>query len=96
MKAWNSHLLSLLFIPLLVLGANSTFAAQRPNVIIVMTDDQGYPELSAHGNPVLQTPHLDRLHEENRWLHTKGPQIRTFTTLEAAIRVTACPRFRIV
>ena len=65
MKAWNSHLLCLLFIPLLALGANSTFAAQRPNVIIVMTDDQGYPELSAHGNPVLQTPHLDRLHEES-------------------------------
>jgi len=33
----------------------------RPNVIVVMTDDQGYPELSAHGNPVLQTPNLDRL-----------------------------------
>ena len=28
--------------------------AERPNVVIVMTDDQGYPEVSAHGNPVLQ------------------------------------------
>jgi len=35
--------------------------AERPNVIVVMTDDQGYPELSVHGNPVLQTPHLDSL-----------------------------------
>ena len=26
-------------------------ANERPNVVIVMTDDQGYPEVSAHGNP---------------------------------------------
>jgi arylsulfatase A-like enzyme len=32
-----------------------------PNVIIVMTDDQGYGDLSAHGNPVLRTPKLDQL-----------------------------------
>jgi arylsulfatase A-like enzyme len=25
-----------------------------------MTDDQGYPELSIHGNPILKTPNLDR------------------------------------
>ncbi|MFL2905115.1 MAG: arylsulfatase [Limisphaerales bacterium] len=39
--------------------------AQPPNVIIVMTDDQGYPELSVHGNPILQTPNLDRLHGQS-------------------------------
>ncbi len=33
----------------------------QPNVIIVMTDDQGYGELSCHGNPVLSTPNLDSL-----------------------------------
>ncbi len=32
------------------------------NVIIVMTDDQGYGELSCHGNPVLKTPEIDRLY----------------------------------
>ena len=37
----------------------------RPNVILVMTDDQGYGELSCHGNPVLQTPNLDRLHAQS-------------------------------
>jgi len=36
--------------------------AKQPNVIIVMTDDQGYPELSVNGNPILKTPNLDRLH----------------------------------
>ena len=37
----------------------------QPNVLIIMTDDQGYPEISAHGNPVLQTPNLDRLHGQS-------------------------------
>ena len=30
-----------------------------------MTDDQGYPELSVHGNPVLQTPNLDKLYGQS-------------------------------
>ncbi|MBN1818136.1 MAG: arylsulfatase [Sedimentisphaerales bacterium] len=33
----------------------------RPNVVLVMTDDQGYGDLAAHGNRHIRTPHLDRL-----------------------------------
>lgn len=40
-------------------------AEDRPNVILVMTDDQGYGDLSCHGNPILQTPHLDQLASES-------------------------------
>ncbi|WP_304186270.1 arylsulfatase [Phenylobacterium aquaticum] len=36
----------------------------RPNVILVLTDDQGYPPLAAHGHPFLRTPNLDRFHAE--------------------------------
>ena len=39
--------------------------AANPNVIIVITDDQGYGDLGCHGNPVAQTPHLDHLHAES-------------------------------
>ena len=37
----------------------------QPNVIVVMTDDQGYGELSVHGNPILKTPNLDGLHRQS-------------------------------
>lgn len=36
-----------------------------PNVVVVITDDQGYGDLSAHGNPHLKTPHLDGLRDES-------------------------------
>ena len=35
-----------------------------PHVILIMTDDQGWPDLACHGNPVIRTPNLDRLHAE--------------------------------
>ena len=39
--------------------------AEQPNVILIMTDDQGYGDLSCHGNPTQKTPNLDRLHAES-------------------------------
>jgi arylsulfatase A-like enzyme len=36
-------------------------AAERPNLIVMMTDDQRADAMSCAGNPILQTPHMDRL-----------------------------------
>ena len=39
--------------------------ARQPNVILIMTDDQGYGDLACHGNPILKTPNLDKLYSES-------------------------------
>jgi len=40
-------------------------AAQRPNVILVITDDQGYGPVGRHGHPWIRTPHLDALYDRS-------------------------------
>ena len=53
-------------LPLLAAAAHPLPAQRRPpNIILVMTDDQGYGDLSCHGNPILRTPNIDRLHGES-------------------------------
>ncbi len=40
-------------------------APRGPNIVFVLTDDQGYGELGCHGNPVIRTPNLDILYGES-------------------------------
>lgn len=39
--------------------------AEKPNIVFIVTDDQGYGEIAAHGNPIIKTPHLDALHAQS-------------------------------
>ena len=38
----------------------------RPNVLLIMTDDQGWGDFGFHGNPHVKTPHLDELARAKR------------------------------
>ncbi len=49
----------------LFLTCLAAIAADRPNVIFILSDDQGYGDLSAHGNPILKTPNLDKLRSQS-------------------------------
>jgi arylsulfatase A len=46
---------------LLAVAAVCGRSGERPNVLLVITDDQGYGDFSLHGNPTLKTPHIDAL-----------------------------------
>ena len=43
----------------------TALAAEKPNIVFVITDDQGYGDISAHDNPILKTPQLDQLRAES-------------------------------
>ena len=51
----------LILLNLFVLISLVDGATQRPNVIVVMTDDQGYGDLGCNGNTIIQTPNIDKL-----------------------------------
>ena len=48
-------------LPTLALSAAQARARRRPNVVLILTDDQGYGDLGCHGNDKIKTPNLDRL-----------------------------------
>ena len=48
----------------LACGAAGSAGAKRPNILFILTDDQGWPTLGCHGGRVVPTPNLDRLAAE--------------------------------
>lgn len=48
-------------IALCAAAGTSAAAPRKPNVLLILTDDQGYGDLSLHGNPYVKSPNIDRL-----------------------------------
>ena len=63
----NYHLkLTTLFLALLsVIGGLHAAEAAKPNIIFILTDDQGYGDVGRHGHPLLKTPNMDALHDQS-------------------------------
>ncbi len=50
-----------------VAGMGPAAASERPNVIFILTDDQGWADARFAGHPYVRTPNLDRLAREGTW-----------------------------
>jgi len=48
-----------------VVGCQHGVRVKHPNIILVMTDDQGFGDLSCYGSPDVYTPNLDRLYAQS-------------------------------
>lgn len=57
------HLLAIIFAS--SLPASTNVSERQPNVIIVITDDQGYGDMACHGHPFANTPNIDRLYSQS-------------------------------
>ena len=67
MRLKTSITVCLLVVSLLAAGPSCAAVQRRPNVVIILTDDQGFGELGATGNPLIRTPHIDRLASQGAW-----------------------------
>ncbi|MCK4920781.1 MAG: sulfatase-like hydrolase/transferase, partial [Bacteroidales bacterium] len=55
---------NILFTVILVLVIQLHLRAQKPNVIVIITDDAGYADWGFQGSTVMETPHIDQLKSE--------------------------------
>jgi len=61
------HLIALLTCLIPGMGVHGA-GREKPNLVVILTDDMGYGDLSCQGHPLIQTPHLDQLAAEGqRW-----------------------------
>jgi len=60
--------IALLFVALCLIGLTPDVEAEdqgRPNVIVILADDQGYGDIRSNGHPFIRTPNMDKLCQES-------------------------------
>lgn len=68
MKNLFSKYLSVL---LLIVSGNFAFAADKPNIIIIVADDLGYADLGVQGCKDFHTPHIDSIAKKRDQVHQR-------------------------
>jgi arylsulfatase A-like enzyme len=63
-RHWRSLLLGLIAVGVGLLAEGASGISRRPNLVLILTDDQRYDTLHAAGNRLIRTPNLDRLSED--------------------------------
>jgi N-sulfoglucosamine sulfohydrolase len=75
---------STLFLLSLLLSVAFTSAAEKPNILFLLSDDHSYPFISAYGDTNVKTPTLDKLAAEGMKFH------RFFTGCPQCVPSRAC------
>lgn len=57
--AFSASTLLAILVPAILFAAESL--AERPNILLILTDDQGYHDVSYYGTNDIRTPHIDQL-----------------------------------
>ena len=61
MNSYRFRLFALLLLAALIAPLASLHAADRPNILFIMTDDHAAHAISAYGSKINVTPNMDRL-----------------------------------
>ena len=59
------HMKNIILLLGILLLAGCSQSPEKPNIILIMTDDQGFGDIGFNGNPVIKTPALDALKEQS-------------------------------
>ena len=61
----NNMKILLSLLPLLIIASTVAADSKLPNIVLILSDDQGYTDYGFMGHPEIETPHLDRLAKES-------------------------------
>lgn len=73
-------------------GLNSLAVAKKPNIVIILTDDQGYGDLSCYGGKNVSTPRIDQMAAEGARLTDFYMAAAVCTPSRAALMTGSYPR----